>query len=65
MTEFLIGRDYPHLCSACQVAIDSCIDLVVFGSDTDDVEAPCNLAYDHKMFCGGSHCKNRTDGETY
>ena len=58
---FLTGKDYPHLCSLCQTAIDNCLDLAYFGSDTDDIEAPCNLAYDHSMFCGGSECNNRTD----
>jgi hypothetical protein len=59
--EFLTGKDYPHLCPACQIAVDNCLDLVMFGSDTDDPEAPCMYAYDHNMFCGGSSCDNRTD----
>ena len=57
--DFLTGKDYPHLCDVCKSAIDSCLDLILFGSDTDDVEAPIMYAGDHNLMCGGSSCDNR------
>lgn len=60
--QFLTGKDYPHLCKACQSAIDGVATLFQDDlPDTDDVEAPCNVCYDHAMFCGGTECKNHQD----
>ena len=54
---FLVGKDYGHLCSRCQSAIDLCIEIVLEGPDTDDEEAPFMFAADHMLLCGGSTCK--------
>ena len=57
--EYLDGTKYPHLCESCRTVISQCVELVCMGSDTDDIEAPCNYAYDHQLFCGGSHCDDK------
>jgi len=62
--QFLTGKDYPHVCNACKMAIDQCVELVREGEDTDDIEAPLNFAADHNMLCGGRHCLKRQQGET-
>lgn len=54
---FLTGKDYPHLCSACQNQIDIVVGLMPELADTDDIEAPCDYCYDYNLFCGGSFCK--------
>lgn len=43
---YFIGKDYPWLCPECQGAVDTCLELVLEGPDTDDEEAPCTLAHD-------------------
>jgi len=55
--KYLTGKDYDHLCSRCQAAIDACLPIVIEGPDTDDIEAPFMFAADHGMLCGGSTCK--------
>jgi len=54
---FLTGSDYDHLCHKCQSAIDLCIEIVLEGPDTDNIEAPFDFAADHELLCGGSACK--------
>jgi len=39
--------------------IDTALDVVRMGADTDDPEAPINHVYDHRLFCGGFECANR------
>lgn len=57
-TKFLTGKDYPHLCEFCRAAIDDmAYYLKYYGPDTDDVEAPIMLVYDHQLYCGGHVCK--------
>lgn len=56
MIDTLTGKDYPHLCTECRAAIDSVVDLVREGPDTDDDEAACMFVYDHRMYCGGHEC---------
>ena len=61
----LTGKDYPHLCSACQSAIDDMAGLYAedLMEDTDNYgEAACDAVYDHRMFCGGGQCVNRPVG---
>lgn len=54
---FLTGKDYDHLCSKCQMAIDLCLELVLEGHDTDNIEAPFDFAADNFLLCSGSTCK--------
>ena len=56
--KFYRGKDYPHLCTKCRTTVDQCVDLVMFGEDTDDEEAPLMLAGDLRMLCGdgGGNC---------
>lgn len=54
--EFLTGKDYSHLCSKCQAAIDLCVEVVLEGPDTDNIEAPFDFAADHLLLCGGRTC---------
>lgn len=62
--EFLTGKDYPHLCSACQATIDQV--ALLFNGDQEDTEAPCMFVYDHRMFCGGLECVNKAqDADDY
>lgn len=62
---FLTGRDYLELCGSCRSMIDSVVELVQEGPDTNDDEAPCNYVYDNKLFCGGHYCANKpSEGET-
>ncbi|KKN85788.1 hypothetical protein LCGC14_0275950 [marine sediment metagenome] len=52
--EFLLGRDYPHLCDTCRAAIDTAALLLgEEGPDTDNIEAPIDFVYDHSLYCGG------------
>lgn len=61
----LTGKDYPHLCSECQAAIDyAAMFFGEDGPDTDNEEAPCDFVYDHRMFCGGHTCINRPEKAT-
>lgn len=53
---FLTGKDYPELCDTCRHMVDTVVDLVVEGPDTNDEEAPISSVYDHHLFCGGDHC---------
>lgn len=57
----LTGKDYSHLCQECQNTIDSVIELVKDGEDTDNPEAACDFVYDNRMFCGGHECINKKD----
>lgn len=49
MPRFLSGKDYPYLCTKCQLAVDNAFELFVLGlmPDTDDPEAPMMYAWDH------------------
>jgi hypothetical protein len=58
-TKFLVGKDYPWLCSQCQQQIDLVVGLMDDLPDTDDEEGPCMYVYDHALFCGGTECKDR------
>lgn len=55
-TRFLAGKEYGHLCSKCQAAIDLCAEVVLEGPDTDNIEAPFDFAADHLLLCGGRTC---------
>lgn len=56
MVRFLTGKDYPHLCKTCRAVVDNCAMILTEGGpDTDNVEAPSDMAYDQHLFCGG-HC---------
>ena len=57
--EFLTGKDYPQLCAVCQGAINACALGLECALDTDNEEAPCDMAYDRRLFCGGDHCANK------
>jgi|GEM_PF-4816398 len=59
----LTGKDYPELCPACRLAIDQCAELVPEGPDTDDDEAPCNMAYDMGLLCAsnGPSCREERE----
>ena len=60
----LTGKDYPHLCSACQQAIDDAAMLVTEdGPDEamENDEAACDYVYDHGLFCGGHTCENKPE----
>ena len=59
--DYLTGKDYPWLCGTCQSTVDRCAEIVAEGPDTDDEEAPCDMAYDHRLFCGGHRCENRQE----
>ena len=61
--KFYTGKDYPHLCKGCRRMIDQCYDLVMFGEDTDDEEAPLMMAGDLGVLCGGGHCAPDLDIE--
>jgi hypothetical protein len=56
--EYMTGKDCPHLCNDCRVAIDDIAAMYNEGemSDDDDEEAPCMYVYDHGMYCGGHEC---------
>jgi len=57
--DFLVGKDYPHVCQACKDAVDRAADFLKnFGPDTDDPEAPMMYAADHGWLCGGRECVN-------
>lgn len=58
-TKFLVGKDYPWLCSQCQQQIDTIAGMIKDLPDTDDNEAPCMYVCDHALFCGGTECKNK------
>lgn len=62
----LVGKDYLELCDKCRAAIDECALSFEDGIDTDDdIEAPCNLVYDLRMFCGSTHCVNKPNTPEY
>ena len=64
--EFLIGRDYPHLCDTCRAAIDTAALLIgEEGPDTDNIEAPIDFVYDHSLYCGGRSCQPSHIGDWY
>ena len=60
---FLVGKDYPELCETCRSAIDSVVEQVMEGPDTEDQESPLLFAGDHRLMCGGDHCRVREDRE--
>ena len=69
--EYKTGKDYPLLCRQCQAMVDQCAEEIevhmslgdedmVSGRvrlEFDDDEAPCTLAYDRGLFCGGHECE--------
>ena len=64
--EFLLGRDYPHLCDTCRAAIDTAALLLgEEGPDTDNIEAPIDFVYDHSLYCGGRSCQPSHIGDWY
>ena len=64
--EFLLGRDYPHLCDTCRAAIDTAALLLgEEGLDTDNIEAPIDFVYDHSLYCGGRSCQPSHIGDWY
>jgi len=68
--DFLTGKDYPHICEQCKVAVDQCAEEIEarmsLGDEDmvsgrvllafDDNEAPSTLAYDRGLFCDGGEC---------
>ena len=54
--EYLTGKDYPWFCSKCRATVDSMVELVEMGPDTDDNEAPLMRIGDLGLFCGGREC---------
>jgi len=58
--KYLTGKDYPHLCSNCQSAVDNAHTLIVDGFASEqyvvDDEGPNMLAYDRGWF-GECECE--------
>ncbi|MHA2312777.1 MAG: hypothetical protein ACXADF_14895 [Candidatus Thorarchaeota archaeon] len=63
MTKYLTGKDYTHMCTACQLAIDMAANVVPHAADgySSDEEGPAMLAHDQRMYCGGHTCVNPPD----
>ena len=69
----LDGSSYPWLCPSCRARITLAKKEILlaqrmgiedpdFGtaySYAGDDEAPCNLVYDRRQFCGGSTCTRK------
>lgn len=64
MPEYLVGKDYPHLCKTCKSEIDTAALIVHhLAQYAEDNEGPAMYVYDHSLYCGerGHNCGNRTD----
>jgi len=58
--KYYTGKDYPESCDKCKRAIDDAHGLIVNGfvdeSYVDDIEGPCNLAYDKRWLNDDNDC---------
>ena len=59
--KYSTGKDYPWLCSSCQLVIDTIAGTIDQFDDkyASDEEGPRNFAYDHGLFCEGHTCVGR------
>jgi len=66
--KYLIGKDYPNICGACQhqvdLAVEMCQDSLAEDEYESDEEGPINIVFDNRAFCGGHTCTKDLDEQS-
>lgn len=59
--DFIDPTTYTHICDNCRAILATITRGFEEGlfADEDDEEAPSNMMYDRRMFCGGHECINK------